>query len=100
MYANQQSAAVPRTTGPAFDQLVDLLPAAKIEIANTKVGPIGDCQSLAQRRQELLVDIVEDARHLPSRPLTAKGFPRMPDADGRGSRQITRLGGERLSENS
>ena len=52
-----------RYVRPAFDRLVDLLPAAEVEVADAKVCPVGKRQRVAQRGEQRLVDIVEDAGH-------------------------------------
>src|SRR5262249_5823775 len=49
--------------GPAVDQLVYLLPAAQVEVPDAEVRTVRQDQRLAKRRQEGLVDVVEDARH-------------------------------------
>ena len=50
-------------TRPGLDVLVNRLPAAQIEIANAKVGVMGERQSLYESRKKALFDVVEDARH-------------------------------------
>ena len=45
-------------------QLVELLPAAQVEVADAEVGAVGELQGLPQGRQERLLDVVEDAGHV------------------------------------
>ena len=42
---------------------IDLLPAAQIEIADAEIGSRRQAQRLAKSGQELLIDVVENARH-------------------------------------
>ena len=48
---------------PRIDQRVDGLPAAEIEVADAKVGTLGDREGVAQRRQQRLSDVIEDSGH-------------------------------------
>jgi hypothetical protein len=43
--------------------LVELPPAAKVEVPNAEVRPVGYRKCGVERRQQLLIDIVENARH-------------------------------------
>jgi hypothetical protein len=63
VHPDQQPAAVTVTAGPAFDELVKLLPAPQVEVADAEIGPIRDFQGLPQGRQKQLLDVVEDAGH-------------------------------------
>ena len=42
------------TAGPAFDEMVELLPAAQVEIADAEIRAVGDLQRLLQRGQKVL----------------------------------------------
>jgi hypothetical protein len=63
LHAHQQAAAVSIAAGPALDELVNLLPAAEVEVADAEIGAIGQGERLAQGREQGLVDVVKDARH-------------------------------------
>src|SRR5205807_7033777 len=69
VHADQQPATLPLAAGPGIDVLVELLPAAQIEIANAEIGALRDLERLAQGRQQALLDIVEDTRHIASVPV-------------------------------
>ena len=49
--------------GPVLDMIVEFLPPAQVEIADTKIGTVGDFERLHQRTQQLRFDVVEDTRH-------------------------------------
>jgi hypothetical protein len=63
VHAYKETAAIAITSGPAFDKRIDLLPAAKVEVANAEVRTVGNFESFAQRREKLLVDVVENSWH-------------------------------------
>ena len=52
-----------RTARPLLDAAVNLFPAAKIEIADTKVGAVRNQKRLLQCRKQIGFDVVEDSRH-------------------------------------
>ena len=54
---------MPVSTRPGLDIGIDLFPAPKIEITDTKIGASGKLDRFAKRGEKLLVDIVEDAGH-------------------------------------
>ena len=41
LHADQQAAAVALAAGPALDEVVELLPAAQVEVADAEVGAVG-----------------------------------------------------------
>jgi hypothetical protein len=63
LHSNQKSAALAVATCPTFDMFVKLPPAPQVEVSDAKIGPVRDGQSCLERRQQLLVDIVENAWH-------------------------------------
>jgi hypothetical protein len=62
-HADEQSATLPRPSGPTVDKLVNGLPAPEIEVAGTKIGTVRDFQSLPQCWEKILFNVVEDAGH-------------------------------------
>jgi hypothetical protein len=52
-----------RATRPLVNTTVNLFPAAKIEIADAKVGVVRNKKRLLQRREQFSFDIIEDSRH-------------------------------------
>ena len=63
LHADEQAAALAIAAGPAFDGLVELLPAAEVEVADAEVGAVGDLDGVQQGGEEGLLDVVEDAGH-------------------------------------
>jgi hypothetical protein len=63
LHSNQKSAALAFATCPTFDMFIKLPPAPQVEVSNTEIGPVRDGQSRLERRQQLVVDIVENAWH-------------------------------------
>ena len=63
LHSNQKSAALAFATCPTFDMFIKLPPSPQVEVSDTKIGPVGDGQGRLKRRQQLVVDIVEDAWH-------------------------------------
>ena len=51
LHADKQTAAFALPALPPLDQIVDQFPAAKVEIANAEVRPMGDPHRLPQRGQ-------------------------------------------------
>jgi hypothetical protein len=45
-----------------------LAPAPEIEVSNTKVGAVRNSQCRLQRRQQLIINVVEDSWHQARRP--------------------------------
>ena len=63
LHADEQSATLPRPSGPVVNQLIDGLPAPEIEVTDTKIRTVRDFQSLPQGRKKILFNVVEDAGH-------------------------------------
>jgi hypothetical protein len=63
LHADKQAAAVAVTTGPAVDVADDLFPAPEIEVTYAKVRTIGEIDRLPQCGEQLLFDVIENARH-------------------------------------
>ena len=62
LHPHQQSAGA-TAIRPVLDMIVELLPPAQVEIADTKISPVGDMERLHQHSQQLRFDVVEDTRH-------------------------------------
>ena len=63
LHPDQQAALVICTTRPLVNTTVNLFPAAKIEIADAKVGAFRNEKRLLQRGEQIGFDVVEDSRH-------------------------------------
>ena len=63
LHADQQSALLSQPPTPPFNQRIDRLPAAQVEITDTEVGSFGDFYRLPQSGQEFEFDVVENAWH-------------------------------------
>lgn len=63
LHSNQNSAATSFAAGPPIHQVIDQSPTPQVEIADTKVPPVGNGEGVAQRRNQLRFDIVEDPWH-------------------------------------
>jgi hypothetical protein len=63
LHSNKKTTALSVTSRPFFDVFVELLPAAKIEVSNAKVGSVRDCKSGFERWEKLLVNVVKNPRH-------------------------------------
>jgi hypothetical protein len=53
----------PLTARPPVDVPIELLPPAQVEVAGTEIRSLRQVDGLAQGRQQLLINVVEDARH-------------------------------------
>ena len=51
LHSDQQPALLPGRARPFLDIGIQMLPTAKVEIADTEIGTVGDGQRLLQRRQ-------------------------------------------------
>ncbi len=63
LHSDEQPTAMSIAPGPVFDLLVDLLPAAQIEISDAEITPLTERERLTQGREQRLLDIVEDSGH-------------------------------------
>jgi hypothetical protein len=63
LHPDQDTAAVSFSARPAFDIAGDLFPSAKVEVTHAEVSSLGKFERLPQRGKQLLVDVIEDARH-------------------------------------
>jgi hypothetical protein len=63
LHSNQKSATLAFATCPTFDMFIKLPPSPQVEVSDTKIGSVRDGQSRLERRQQLVVDIVENAWH-------------------------------------
>jgi len=50
------------STRPRFDIRINLLPSAQIEIADAKISSRRKLKRLAQRGEQLLIDVVKNSR--------------------------------------
>ena len=48
---------------PVLDMFVELLPSAKIEVPNAKIGVVREIQSAPERGEQSGVNIIEHLRH-------------------------------------
>ena len=62
LHSHQQPAGA-TAIRPVLDMIVELFPPAQVEIADTKISPVGDMERLHQHSQQLRFDVVEDTRH-------------------------------------
>ena len=67
LHPDEQPALVPLTAGPFLDEMIELLPAAEIEIPDAKIRTITQLHRLLQRGQQSAFNVVEYARHLVER---------------------------------
>src|SRR5262249_34020164 len=76
LHADEQAAALTFAARPALDSGVELLPSTEVEVADAEVRAVGDFQGFAQGVAEVLLDVVEDARHggKPSRAHASGGL--------------------------
>src|SRR5579862_697829 len=63
LHPDEQPALAIRAARPLVNTSVDLFPAAKIEIPDTKIGAHGDKKCLLQCGEQICFDVVEDSRH-------------------------------------
>jgi hypothetical protein len=63
LHPDKQSALAALAARPLVNQRINRLPAAQIEIANAEVRAVGEFKGLPQGGQQLLRDVIEDARH-------------------------------------
>jgi len=63
LHPHENAAAVPFAAFPVADFCVDPPPSSKIEVPDAEIGAMSTLQRLTKRRQQLLIDVVEDAGH-------------------------------------
>ncbi len=63
VHTHQQAATLAHATRPAIDVTRQMPPAAQVEVADAEIPPLRDLKSLLQRRQQRLLDVIEDPRH-------------------------------------
>jgi hypothetical protein len=63
VHSNHEAATVAFSARPFFDERIDLLPTAKIEVSDAEIRPIGNFDGLSKGGQKLLFDVVEYSRH-------------------------------------
>jgi hypothetical protein len=73
LHADEQSAAVPCVSGPLFYKGIKGLAAAQVEVTHAKVGAIRKGKGFLEDREEFILDVVENPRHLGYPPLRSMG---------------------------
>ena len=63
LHPDQETALLPSSARPFFNQTVDGFPTAKIEVTHAEVRTLRDFECFPQGRQEVEGDVVEDSRH-------------------------------------
>lgn len=66
LHADHEPALFCLSARPAFDVRVDGLPTAKVEVADTEIGALGNEERLLQSGEQVGFDVVENAWHLDS----------------------------------
>jgi len=64
LHPDEETAAMTGAAGPPVNFLVDLLPAAEVEVTDAEIRTIGKLKSLLENGEKRLLDVVENARHL------------------------------------
>jgi hypothetical protein len=63
LYSNQKTAAGAVAARPFFDEVVDLSPAAKVEVADAEIRPLGHVKRIPQSRKHWQVNVVKNSGH-------------------------------------
>ena len=63
LHPDQQTTLLPVTARPRFDMCVYRFPTAQVEIADAKIGTVGDGEGLPQSGQQIGLDVIEDTGH-------------------------------------
>jgi hypothetical protein len=63
LHADQEAALSVETARPFFDEVIDCLPTAEVEVANAEVRTVGANERFAECRQKTKFYVVENAWH-------------------------------------
>ena len=63
LHADKKAALAPFFARPLFDQGIDCLPSAQVEVTDAEIGSIRDVECLSQRWQKRLRDVVKYPWH-------------------------------------
>ena len=65
LHADQHAAHLTCLGRPGLHQIINGLPAAEVQVADTEIGSLRHGQRGAQCAQQVLINVVEDPGHLP-----------------------------------